>query len=136
MSWRFFLAGFTTEKYIFNEVTTGATNDLARATKLAKRLVTQYGMSDELGPRTFGEREELIFLGREIHEQRDYSEKVAEAIDKEVSKLNNKAMDTAKGILKKHKSKLDKVAKKLLEQETIEKEEFEKMMNSKKNSKG
>ena len=77
----------------------------------------------------------MIFLGREIHEQRDYSEKVAEAIDKEVSKLINKAMETAKALVKKHKGKLDKVAKKLLEQETIEKEEFEKMMSLKKNSK-
>jgi len=118
------LAGLTAEKEIFGDVTTGAGNDLKRATQLARQLITQYGMSEELGPRTFGEREEMIFLGREIHERRDYSEKVAEAIDKEISKLINQAAKTAKELMVKNKKQLELIAEKLLEQETLEKEEF------------
>jgi len=79
------LAGYLIEKEIFGEATTGATSDLRRATALARRLVTDYGMSANLGPRTYGEKEEMIFLGKEIHEQRDYSEKIAEKIDEEIS---------------------------------------------------
>lgn len=118
------LAGHATEKEIFGEVTTGASNDLNRATKLAKELITQYGMSDNLGSRTFGETEELIFLGRQIHEQRDYSEKVAEAIDKEISRLISDASKTAYKLITINRKKLDLIVQKLLEKETLEKEEF------------
>ncbi len=125
------LAGHAAEKEVFGEVTTGAQSDLRQATKLARKLVTEYGMSEKLGPRTFGEKEELIFLGREISEQRDYSEKVAQMIDDEVSNLITGAYNTAYGIIKKEKSKLKKIVDKLLEKETLEKEEFEKIVGKK-----
>jgi cell division protease FtsH len=120
-----FLAGYITEKEIFGEVTTGASNDLKQATDLARKLVTQFGMSEALGPRTFGEREELIFLGREIREQKDYSEKIAELIDKEINKLIADASRTAKEITTKMRPKLNDIAELLLKKETIEREEFE-----------
>ncbi len=125
------LAGYITEKEIFGEVTTGATSDLRRATSLARKLVTDYGMSDVLGPRTFGEKEELIFLGREIHEQRDYSEKVAEQIDTEISRFINEASARAREIIKEKREKLEKVVKTLLIKETLEREEFENLVGPK-----
>ncbi len=125
------LGGYLAEKEVFNEVTTGATSDLRRATNLARRLVTDYGMSDKLGPRTFGEKEEIIFLGREIHEQRDYSEKVAELIDEEVSNFINISKEKALQILKNKRKVLEEVVKSLLEKETLEKEDFEKIVGSK-----
>jgi len=118
------LAGHATEKEIFGEVTTGATSDLRRATALARQLITDYGMSENLGPRTYGEKEEMIFLGREIHEQRDYSEKIAEQIDKEISHFIEQAVREAKGIIISKKEYLKKVVKVLLEKETLEQEEF------------
>ena len=119
------LAGQVVEKEIFGDITTGASNDLMQATKLARKIVTQYGMSDVVGPRTFGEKEEMIFLGREIREHRDYSEKAAEAIDQEVSKFLKKAYTTAKNIVKEKYSVLEEIVKKLMEKETLEREEFE-----------
>jgi len=118
------LAGNAAERIIFNEVTTGATNDIKQATKLAKKLVTQYGMSEKLGPRSFGERDELIFLGREIHEEKDYSEKIAQQIDNEVSKFIDNAYKKAKDVITKNKAMLQKIAKTLIEKETIEQQEF------------
>jgi len=125
------LAGHATEKEVFGEVTTGAQSDLHSATNLARKLVMEYGMSDKLGPRTFGEKEELIFLGREISEQRNYSEKVAQQIDEEVNNLITGAYNTAHGIIKKEKGKLKKIVDKLLETETLEKEEFEELVGKK-----
>ncbi|MFA4833974.1 MAG: ATP-dependent zinc metalloprotease FtsH [Patescibacteria group bacterium] len=125
------LAGHATEKEIFGEVTTGATSDLRRATALARQLITDYGMSENLGPRTYGEKEEMIFLGREIHEQRDYSEKIAEQIDKEISHFIEQAVKQAKEIIKSRGEQLEKVVKALLEKETLEKEEFEKIVGAK-----
>ncbi len=119
------LGGYAAEKEIFGENTTGASNDLRVATSMARDLVTQYGMSDALGPRTFGEREELIFLGREISEQRDYSEKTAELIDEEVSKIINNALKQAQGVVRSQSKQLKKITSVLLEKETIEQEEFE-----------
>lgn len=119
------LAGHLVEKEIFGEVTTGATSDLRQATLVARSLITDYGMSDLLGPRTFGQKEELIFLGREIHEQRDYSEKIAEQIDIEILNFINQASVKAKEVLARHRDKLEKVAQALLTQETLEKEAFE-----------
>jgi cell division protease FtsH len=119
------LAGHITEQEIFGEVTTGATSDLRRATNLARKLITDYGMSDTLGPRTYGEKDEMIFLGREIHEQRDYSEKIAEQIDKEISNFIDKAGHQAKGIIKAQHDILEKIVAELLAKETLEKEEFE-----------
>ena len=121
------LGGWVTENEIFREITTGATSDLQKATDLARRLVMQYGMSD-LGPQTFGDKDELIFLGREIHEQRNYSEKMAEAIDREVMKFISEARKKAKEIVGKHGDKLKVVGETLLRKETLERAEFEKLM--------
>jgi len=118
------LAGQITEKEIFDEITTGASNDLKQATDLVNRLITQYGMSDKMGLRTFGQKEEMIFLGREIHERRDFSEKIAQEIDEEMSKIIKEAAAKAKEIITKHRDKLDAIAEKLLKEETIEKEAF------------
>jgi len=125
------VAGYITEKEIFGEVTTGATSDLRQATRLARKLITDFGMSNTLGPRTFGEKEEMIFLGREIHEQRDYSEKIAEQIDKEISVFIDQAVHQARGIVNNNKEILEKVVAALLEKETLEKEEFEKIVGQK-----
>lgn len=122
------LAGFSSEEMIFKDLTTGATNDLQNATELARKLVTQYGMSQKLGPITFGDRGELVFLGKEIGEQRNYSEKVAAEIDREVAKFIKDAYLKAKKILKAKKRKLNKIAKRLIEKETIEKKEFEELV--------
>ncbi len=119
------LAGHLIEKKIFGEVTTGATSDLRRATAVARSLITDYGMSDVLGPRTFGQKEELIFLGREIHEQRDYSEHIAEKIDLEINAFIKQAAQKAEEVLNNQAQKLEKVVQALLEKETLEKEEFE-----------
>jgi len=121
------MGGYTAEKLIFNELTTGASNDLEKATQLARRLVTQFGMS-ELGPRTFGQKEEMVFLGKEIHERRDYSEHVAEQIDEQVTKYLQQAQQVAEKILTENKDKLQRIAEKLLEVETLEKEAFEELM--------
>lgn len=125
------LGGYAAEKFIFGELTTGATSDLRRATEMAKQLVTQYGMSKSLGPRTYGEREEMIFLGREISEQKDYSEKTAEKIDKEISDFVEEGYKTAKEILEKNRAKLEKVTAALLDKEVLEREEFEKLVGKK-----
>ncbi|MBU0531341.1 ATP-dependent zinc metalloprotease FtsH [Patescibacteria group bacterium] len=122
------LGGHVAEKEAFNDVTTGACNDLQKATRLARDLVTQYGMSEKLGPRTYGEREEMVFLGREITEQRNYSDATAELIDKEISSLIDDAMKTALKVIREHKTELDKIVKMLLEKETIERDEFEALL--------
>ncbi|MDO8572037.1 MAG: ATP-dependent zinc metalloprotease FtsH, partial [bacterium] len=119
------LGGYVSEKLVFGDVTTGASSDLKKATRLARRLIMEFGMSDALGQRTFGEREELIFLGREITEQRDYSEKTAEAIDDELSTLIRDAFETAKKLITSSREKMEKVVQLLLEKETLEREEFE-----------
>jgi len=121
------LSGYCAEKLKFKEITTGAANDLERASQLARKLVKEYGMSP-LGPISFGEKDELVFLGREISEQRNYSEKIAAQIDKEVEKLIKEAENKAEKILLQKKSLLEKIAKILIEKETIEKEEFEKII--------
>jgi len=125
------LGGHITEKEIFGEVTTGATSDLRRATALARRLVTDYGMSENLGPRTYGEKEEMIFLGREIHEQRDYSEKIAEKIDGEIAEFIKRGEETARRLISEKKEQLELIVSTLLEKETIEKDEFEALLGPK-----
>ena len=122
------LSGYAAEKIVFNELTTGASNDLQKATNLAHTLITKYGMSEKLGPRTFGRKEEMIFLGREISTEKDYSEEVAAQIDKEVTKLTDTAFKTAQSILNKNRKKLDQIAKELIKKETIERKQFEKLM--------
>jgi len=118
-------AGRAAEELIFNEITTGAGSDIKQATELARRMITDFGMSDKLGPRTFGHREELIFLGREISEQRDYSEKVALDIDREVDRLVRQAAETAVKILSENRARLVNLAQKLIAKETLEGEKLE-----------
>ncbi len=125
------VAGHVIEKEIFGDVTTGAGNDLGNATKLAQKLIMDYGMSSVLPPRTFGHHEEMVFLGREISQQRDYSEKVAETIDKEIASLINDGVATAKRIITNERQTIEKIVAYLLEKETIEREEFEKLCGKK-----
>jgi cell division protease FtsH len=115
--------GYSAEKIIFNDISTGASNDLQEAKELAKRIVTKYGMSD-LGPLTFGKTEELIFLGREIAVEKDYSEETAKKIDEEIKKIIDWAYNTALSILQKNKKILKRIAEVLIEKETLEQEEF------------
>ena len=122
------LGGCSAEKIKFGEMTTGAGNDLTRASDIARKIVKEYGMSP-LGLISFGEKEEMVFLGKEISEQRNYSDEVASKIDKEVEKIINEAEKTAQSILRKRKNLLDKIAKTLVEKETIEREDFEKLIN-------
>jgi cell division protease FtsH len=117
------LGGYVSEKLKFEDVTTGASNDLERATEMARNLVTRFGMS-ELGPRTFGHKEELIFLGKEIQEEKNYSEKTAEKIDEQVSDFIENAYNKASEILQDKKDVLEKIVSVLIEKETIEQEEF------------
>ena len=128
------LGGYAAEKLKFGQITTGAANDLKNASDLARKLVKEYGMSS-LGPISFGKKEELVFLGREISEQRNYSEKIAAQIDKEVEKFLKNAEKEAKKILIKRRALLDKIAKTLIEKETIEREEFEKLIKEKRSKK-
>ena len=119
------LGGRAAEELVFDDITSGASNDIERVTRLARQMVTRLGMSEELGPMVYGQKEELIFLGREISEQRDYSEAVAEKIDQEVRQLVNAAYERARQILRQYEDKLHAVAQRLLEVETINREEFE-----------
>lgn len=113
------LGGRAAEELTFGDVTTGAQNDLANATKVARRMVTEFGMSDKLGPRTFGQRQEMVFLGREISEQRDYSDRIAQEIDEEVDGLIQKSYAMAKKLLTDHMEELKKIADLLIEKETL-----------------
>ncbi|NLG99824.1 MAG: ATP-dependent zinc metalloprotease FtsH [Chloroflexi bacterium] len=124
------LGGRAAEELVFDDITSGASNDIERVTQLARNMVTRLGMSETLGPMVYGQKEELIFLGREISEQRDYSESVAEQIDQEVRKLVEEAYDRARAILREHRDALDRVAERLLEVETISREEFEQLFPS------
>ena len=119
------LGGHAAEELIFNERTTGAHSDIQTVTSYARRMVTDYGMSDKLGTRTFGNKQEMVFLGREISEQKDYSERYALEIDKEIDKLISEAYATAMRILKENKAKLKLLATKLITQETLEGPELE-----------
>jgi cell division protease FtsH len=118
------LGGFVSEKLTFGDVSTGASNDLKEASELARKIVTRYGMSDKLGPLTFGKQEELMFMGKDMGGEKNYSEDTAEKIDSEVSSFIQKAYESAVEILKKHKRALKKIAETLVEKETLEQEEF------------
>jgi cell division protease FtsH len=121
----FTLGGRAAEEIVFSDITSGASNDLERVTKMARTMVTRLGMSDQLGPMVYGQKEELIFLGREISEQRDYSEAVAELIDQEVRRIVNESYERARGIILQYRDKLDAVAERLIEVETLSRDEFE-----------
>jgi cell division protease FtsH len=121
----FAMGGRTAEKIMFNDISTGASSDIKQATDWARKMVTVYGMSDALGPRTFGQKEELIFLGREISEQRDYSEKTALLIDSEVNKLIAQAYSTATRLLTDNKDRLIHLSQILMVKENLEGEDLE-----------
>ncbi|HRR91199.1 MAG TPA: ATP-dependent zinc metalloprotease FtsH [bacterium] len=122
------LGGRAAEEIIFNETTTGAQNDLEVATEIARRMVTEFGMSEELGPLTFGKKQGQVFLGRDLIESRNYSEQVAFMIDREIRRIIESCYDKAKDILVKNKETLIKIASILKEKETIEAEEFDKLI--------
>ena len=126
------MGGRIAEELVFgaDKVTGGASSDIQMATQIARTMVTQFGMSDKLGPRTFGKREELVFLGREISEQRDYSEKVAQEIDDEVQNIILEAYATAKRALIEHYGKLVQIARHLMQNETVEGDELQKLFES------
>ncbi len=124
------LGGHSAEELVFGEASTGPSNDIEQATRLARAMVTRWGMSERLGPRTFGKAEELVFLGREISETRNYSEKVAEEIDDEVRRLIEEAQERARNLLRERRAILDKLAAVLLEVETIEGEPLIRLLNS------
>ena len=124
------LGGLVAEKLVYGEMTTGPGNDIERATRISRQMITQYGMSDKLGPRTFGRKEELVFLGREISEQRNYSERIAEEIDEEVHGIITEAYDRAEEILTLYRGALDKLAEHLIAHETIEGEELEQLFRN------
>ncbi|NTU69622.1 ATP-dependent zinc metalloprotease FtsH [bacterium] len=126
------LGGRVAEEEVFNEITTGAESDLRRATKLARRMVTEFGMSKKLGPLTFGHKEELVFLGRDMGEHKNYSERVASEIDDEIAIIMNEAHEVARKTIHENLGKLKEISEKLLKEETIEEVEFESMFTPKK----
>ncbi len=124
------MGGYVAEKMIYgdDQISTGPSSDLRNATRVARDMVMRYGMSEKLGARTFGEREEMVFLGREIHEQVDYSDKTAETIDQEVSKLIEEARKQAEEVLLKNRDKMDKMVEVLMVKETIEQDEIKEIL--------
>jgi cell division protease FtsH len=124
------MGGRAAEEIIFNQFTTGASSDLQRATSLARMMVTQFGMSDLLGPRTFGSSNGPMFLGRELYEQRDYSEQAAEEIDNEVKRIVGDSYNRARSLLTDYRDKLELVARALIEQETVDRQAFEELMGA------
>jgi len=122
------LGGRAAEELMFDDVTTGAASDLEQATKLARKMVCEYGMSEDLGPMTFGQKQELVFLGREIAEQRDYSEAVAQEIDREVRRFIDEAYNRAKEILTTYRDKLTALAQRLIDEESLEEAELGAML--------
>jgi cell division protease FtsH len=119
------LGGYTSEQLTFNELTTGASNDLRVASDLARRMVREFGMSEKLGPMTYGDNQEAaVFLGREMIHERNYSESVAQDIDREVRLIIEKALAAAKELLTANKDKVEAVAKELISKETLEQADF------------
>ncbi|MDI3269080.1 MAG: ATP-dependent zinc metalloprotease FtsH [Bacillota bacterium] len=125
------LGGRAAEELVFGEVTSGASNDMERATQLVRRMITEWGMSEKLGPITYGNRLDTPFLGRDIARDRSYSEEVAAAIDEEIAETIHKCYDKAKEILKEHRPQLEALAKRLLEKETVEGPELDEILKEK-----
>jgi cell division protease FtsH len=121
------LGGTVSERMVFSDTTTGSSNDIEKATDLARRMVTEFGMSDRLGPLSFGKRDELVFLGREIGEQRNYSDEIAKTIDEEVRAIVDRAYERASQVLETHRDRLDQLAQKLIAEETVDSEAFEEL---------
>ncbi len=124
------MGGRAAEEIVFNHFTTGASNDLQNCTAMSRNMVTQYGMSEALGPRTFGGGTGSLFLGRDLYEQRDYSEQAAEEIDHEVKRIVQTQYTRAKNLILEHRDKLERIAQVLMEQETIDRPMFEEIMGS------
>lgn len=122
------LAGRVAEQLVFNEISTGAQDDLDKSTRLVRRMIMEYGMSEELGPVTYGEKEEQVFLGRDISRHRNFSETVAHSIDREVRRVVDRCYHQAEEILKNNREKLDLIVTALLERETLKGEEFEALL--------
>ena len=122
------LAGRVSEEMVFKDVTTGAHNDLERATKIARQMVCEYGMSSRLGPMTLGQKEDLVFLGRDIATNPDYSDRVASEIDAEIRRIIDDAYNEAKRVLIEKKAKMDRIARQLIKMETIEGAELDKLL--------
>jgi cell division protease FtsH len=123
------LGGNVSERLVFNDTTTGSSNDIEKATDLARRMVTEFGMSDRLGPLSFGKRDELVFLGREIGEQRNYSDEIAKQIDEEVRAIVDRAYERASQVLETHRDRLEALAQKLIAEETVDSEAFESLFS-------
>jgi len=119
------LAGNVAERLVFGDTTTGSSNDIEKATDLSRRMVTEFGMSDRLGPLSFGKRDELVFLGREIGEQRNYSDEIAKQIDEEVRAIIDRAYERASQVLETHRDRLEALAQKLIAEETVDSTAFE-----------
>ncbi len=122
------MGGYAAEKLVYGEMTTGASSDLKKATSLARRLIMSYGMSDELGPVALGEQHDMVFLGREISEQRNYSEAVAKQIDDEVARIMRSGLERATEVLSRYRTYLNTIAERLVAEETIEQEQFEEIV--------
>ncbi len=123
------MGGYAAEQLVFNDITTGSENDIERATRMARRMVCEFGMSDGLGPIAYGQKDELVFLGREISEQRDYSDETARQIDEEVRRIVEHAYQRARHILDTHRDTLEVIANRLMEAETLEGEELQESLN-------
>ncbi len=123
------LGGRAAEELFTFDKTTGAENDLRRATEIVRKMVTEFGMSDKLGPLTFGRKSEYVFLGRDIASERDYSEQIAFEIDKEVKKIIEECYEKAKNILKENSEGVHRVVETLIDKETIEGEELKKILD-------
>ncbi len=119
------LGGRVAEEVIYSEVTTGAHDDLEKATKMARRMVTEFGMSDRLGPMTFGKRHEQVFLGRDFGHERDYGEQIATIIDEEVKRIIGEQYDRVKDLIQKHRPHMDAIVAVLLEKETLDRKELD-----------
>jgi cell division protease FtsH len=122
------MGGRVAEEVVFGHVTSGAENDLKKATQLARRMVTQWGMSDRVGPVTMGENNELVFLGRDLGERRNYSEQMAALIDEEVRRMVEEAREVARKIITERRATLGNLAQKLISDETVEGDELDRMM--------
>jgi cell division protease FtsH len=124
------LGGWVAEQlHLGGDATTGASNDIEKATEMARQMVTKFGMSEKLGPLQYGKSDELIFLGRQIQEERNYSEEVAKIIDSEVHDIVDRARQRAYEVLTNNRDKLDLIVSKLIEQETLEADEFNKLFD-------
>jgi cell division protease FtsH len=123
------LGGNASERMVFGDTTTGSSNDIEKATHLARRMVTEFGMSDRLGPLSFGKRDELVFLGREIGEQRNYSDEIAKQIDEEVRAIIDRAYERATQVLETHRDRLEALAQKLIAEESVDGEGFESLFS-------